>query len=163
MSRRGGRFSSLWSCVEMRLESAFKAPRPRPAPPGGNPNPPAPRGRCRGGNRVQRSVGDRRFGRAAAAARPERPRRGGLGGVYPPQRAPAGQAGAAGALHGPRRHLRGSGGLRGRSGGVFGRPQDPHCAVNTPWQLVFLYGTPHIRGLTATGLTSTQPTAPRNL
>ena len=74
-------------------------------------------------------------------------RRGGLGGVYPPQRAPAGQAGAAGALHGPRRHLRGSGGLRGRSGGVFGRPQDPHCAVTTPWQLVFLYGTPHIRGL----------------
>jgi hypothetical protein len=43
-----------------------------------------------------------------------------------------GAAGAAGALHGPRRHLRGSGELRGRSGGVFRRPQEPHCAVTTP-------------------------------
>jgi hypothetical protein len=51
----------------------------------------------------------------------------GWGGGLTPPGAPA-----AGALHGPRRHLRGSGELRGRSGGVFRRPQEPHCAFPTP-------------------------------
>jgi hypothetical protein len=54
------------------------------------------------------------------------------GGGTPPQGVP-GHAGAAGALHGPRRHLRGSGQLRGRSRGVFRRPQEPHCAVTIPY------------------------------
>jgi hypothetical protein len=54
---------------------------------------------------VQRGVGSPRCGRAAA--------------VVTPQGGAAGQAGAAGALHGPRRHLRGSGELRGRSGGSY--------------------------------------------
>jgi hypothetical protein len=109
----------------MRLEIGFVAPRP----PRGLPAPPThqypPRGGRVEGNRVQRGVGSPRC--AAAAARPER---GGLGGVTPPG---GRQAGAAGALYGPRRHLRGSGELRGRSGGVFRRPQEPHCAVTTPY------------------------------
>jgi hypothetical protein len=127
VSAREDGLVSLRRSVEMRLEIVFVAPRPPRAPPGGTPNPPAPRVRRVEGNRVQRGVGSPRCGRAAAV--------GGFGGGgdNPPRRAPAGQAGAAGALHGPVRHLRGSGELRGRSGGVFGRPQDPHCAVTTPW------------------------------
>jgi hypothetical protein len=105
----------------MRMEIGFVAPRPPRGPPRATPNPPAPRGRRLEGNRVQRSAGSPRCGRAAAVARPF----GGWG--NPPQAPPAG------ALHGPRRHLRGSGELRERPGGVFGRPQDPHCAVTTPW------------------------------
>jgi hypothetical protein len=70
--------------------------------------------------------------RVVAAQRPWRGRWG-LGGSIPPPGGGAGQAGAAGVLHGPRRHLRGSGELRGRSGGVFGRPQDPQCAQLAPY------------------------------
>jgi hypothetical protein len=113
----------------MRLEIGFVAPRPPRGPPGATPNPPAPRGRRLGGNRVQRSVGSLRCGRTAAVARPG----GGLGGLTPPHRAPAGEAGAVGALHKPRGHLGGSGGPGRRSGGVFGRPQDPQCAPITPY------------------------------
>jgi hypothetical protein len=63
--------------------------------------------------------------------------RGGLGGGggNPPGGGGAGQ----GALHGPRRHLGGSGELRGRSGWAFRRPQGGHCAVTTHWKLVLLY------------------------
>jgi hypothetical protein len=94
---------------------SFVAPRPPRAPPGGTPNPPAPRGRRMEGNRVQRGVGSPRCGRAAAVARGVR---GGLTPQWGPRR--------AGALHGPRRHLRGSGELRGAfGGGIWASPGAP--------------------------------------
>ena len=133
-------------------------PRPPRGPPGATPNPPAPRGRRLEGNRVQRGVGSPRCGRAAAVARPERPRRGGLGGLTPPHGGPAGQAGAAGALHGPMRHLRGSGELRGRSGGgISASPGAPLRRYNP-----LLVGVPY-RHMPTTGVLTTSRCLRRQL
>ena len=69
-----------------------------------------------------------------------------MGGLTPPGGA-AGQAGAAGALHGPRRHLRGSGELRGRSGGgIWASPGAPLRRYHP-----LLVGAPY-RGMSPTGV-----------
>jgi hypothetical protein len=101
----------------VRLENGFGVPRPPQTPTGATPNPPAPRGRRLEGNRVQRPAGCRE-----PALWPRSGRVFWGGGLTPP----GGARRSAGALHGPRRHLSGSGELRGRSGGVFRRPQEPH-------------------------------------
>jgi hypothetical protein len=101
----------------VRLEIGFVAPWPPRGTPGGTPNPPVPRGRRVEGNRVQRGAGSPRCGRAAP---------GGFGGLTPPW-GPRRPGGRAGALHGPRRHLRGS--VRGAQGslrgGIWASPGPP--------------------------------------
>jgi hypothetical protein len=79
---RGLWLVSLRESVEVRMENGFGVPRPPQTPTGTTLNPPAPRGRRLEGNRVQRSAGSPRCGRAAAVARPApQARSTGLGGT----------------------------------------------------------------------------------